>query len=514
MSSTARSSNRREFLNRSLMGVAGTAVVGGALRPAWASAVHSGGTETIRIGLIGCGGRGTGAVVDSLRADENVELVAVADVFQDRVTRSVEAIQREFPQRVKVAPEQQFVGFNAYKDLLASPVDLVILTTPPGFRPLHFEAAVAAGKNIFMEKPVAVDAAGVRRVLAANQIAKQKSLIVQVGLQRRHERLYREVIGKIQDGAIGDLVLMRAYWNGDGVWVRPRQEQQTELEYQMANWYYFNWLCGDHIVEQHIHNLDVINWLKGSYPVSAQGQGGREVRDGKDFGQIYDHHMVEFTYADGSKMFSQCRHIGGCWNSVSEHAHGSSGRADISGGILYDGKGKEIFRSALERDGWQQEHRDMYADYRNGVVPNEGDYGALSTMTAIFGRMATYSGAEIAWDKAIALDDQLADVDALSSFDDPAPVQPDENGNYPIPKPGNDIGRQARRPAATEPRNSNEPPAAPESPAAPELAAAVVPSAAPDDSPLASACQPCAPTCGCRSSKRFPGRAGRVGRWR
>jgi predicted dehydrogenase len=313
----------------------------------------------------------------------------------------------------------------------------VILATPPGFRPLHFEAAVKAGKNIFMEKPVAVDATGVRRVLAANAIAKDKDLVVQVGLQRRHERLYREIIDKLQNGAIGDINFTRAYWNGDGVWVRPREENQTELEYQMRNWYYFNWLCGDHIVEQHIHNLDVINWLKNGYPVKAQGQGGREVRDGKDFGQIYDHHMVEFTYADGSTMLSQCRHIGGCWSSVSEHAHGSKGYCNISDGVIFDSKGKEIFRSSLGRDGHQQEHRDLYADIRAGrKIPNEGDYGALSTMTSIFGRMATYSGQEIAWDTALNLDDRLANTDEIKTIDDPAPVKPNEEGVYPVPVPG------------------------------------------------------------------------------
>ena len=185
--------------------------------------------------------------------------------------------------------------------------------------------------RVFMEKPVAVDGPGVRRVLAANEIAKKKNLAVAVGLQRHHEVAYRETISRLKNGAIGDIVFARAYWNGGGVWVRPRQPQQTELEYQMRNWYYFNWLCGDHIVEQHIHNLDVINWLKDGFPVKAQAQGGREVRKGKDYGQIFDHHSVEYTYADGTILLSQCRHIKNCWNSVSEHAHGTKGSSNISG---------------------------------------------------------------------------------------------------------------------------------------------------------------------------------------
>jgi predicted dehydrogenase len=430
--------SRREFLSQSGRALAAGSLAGAANVPVLAAGhYHVGGTETVRVGLIGCGGRGAGAAADALRADEGIELVAVADVFEDRTRRSLEGLGQEFPQKIKVSPDQTFVGYDAYKRLLDSPVDLVILTTPPGFRPLHFEAAVKAGKHVFMEKPVAVDAAGVRRVLAANKIAKEKELIVQVGLQRRHERLYREVIDKLQNGAIGDINFMRAYWNGEGVWVHPRTAQQTELEYQMRNWYYFNWLCGDHIVEQHIHNLDVINWLKNGYPVKAQGSGGREVRKGKDFGQIYDHHMVEFTYADGSVMLSHCRHIRGCWNSVSEHAHGSKGHADISGGVIYDSQGKEIFRSSAARDGWQQEHRDLYADLRAGrKIANEGDYGAYSTMTSILGRMATYSGQEIAWDQALNLGDQLADTDSIQSLDSPAPVNPNEEGDYPVAVPG------------------------------------------------------------------------------
>ncbi|MFP6620353.1 MAG: Gfo/Idh/MocA family oxidoreductase, partial [Pirellulaceae bacterium] len=339
-------------------------------------------------------------------------------------------------EKVVVTKDQQFVGFDAYKNVLESDADLVILATPPGFRPLHFEAAVKAGKNVFMEKPVAVDAPGVRRVLAAAKVAKEKGLSVQVGLQRRHEVAYKETIGQLQDGAIGDINLMRAYWNGGGVWVRPRQESQTELEYQMRNWYYFNWLCGDHIDEQHIHNLDVINWLKKGFPVSAQGQGGREVRDGKDHGQIFDHHFVEYTYGDGSKLFSQCRHIRNCWNSVSEHAHGSKGYADIGGGKIYNTKGEMTWRTQGKRGGHQEEHHDLFRELRAGRIPNEAEYGAKSTMTSILGRMATYSGKNIKWDDAINSPHSLADVDSMKNYDGEAPVKPDADGNYPIPKPG------------------------------------------------------------------------------
>ncbi|MEL7335199.1 MAG: gfo/Idh/MocA family oxidoreductase, partial [Planctomycetota bacterium] len=245
-------------------------------------------------------------------------------------------------------------------------------------------------------------------------------------------------------GAIGDFVFARAYWNGGGVWVRPRKPDQTELEYQLRNWYYFNWLCGDHIDEQHIHNLDVINWVMGTHPESAQGQGGRQVRTQLDTGQIFDHHMVEFTYGDtdygkGVKMMSQCRHIRNCFNSVSEHIHGTKGYCDISGAKIYDLSGNILWQSdakEIKGKGWQNEHHDLFKALRAGETPNEGDYGAHSTMTAILGRMATYSGRQVSFKDALELGEAEADFDALLSFDDDAPVQPNEDREYPVPVPG------------------------------------------------------------------------------
>jgi predicted dehydrogenase len=364
-------------------------------------------------------------------------LVAMGDAFNHRLQQSLRGLKGEHKDKVDVPQDRQFVGLDAYKHVLESDVDLVILATPPGFRPLHFEAAVNANKHIFMEKPVAVDPAGVRRVLAANEEAKKRNLAVAVGLQRRHERRYVETIKRLQDGAIGDIVTTRAYWNGGGVWVRPRQEGQSEMEYQVNNWYYFNWLCGDHIVEQHIHNLDVINWLKNGYPVSAQGQGGRQVRTGKEYGQIYDHHFVEFTYADGSKCFSQCRHIPNTWSPVSEHAQGTQGSCNIGDGRIYDLKGNAVWNYGPGgADGHQQEHHDLFAVLRKGERPNEGEYGALSSMTSIFGRLATYSGEMLKWDDALNSQLVIAPIDNFTSFNDMPPVMPDENGNYPVPMPG------------------------------------------------------------------------------
>jgi myo-inositol 2-dehydrogenase/D-chiro-inositol 1-dehydrogenase len=431
--STGQGSSRRTFLKTSSLLVAGSAVAG---QLNVARAAHSYGSDTIKIGLIGCGGRGTGAADQAMNTEGSVKIVAMGDVFSDRVQAAYRGLKSKHGDKVDVAKDKMFDGFDNYKKVLETDCDLVILATPPGFRPQHIEAAIKAGKHVFAEKPVATDAAGVRRVLAAAEEAKKKDLALAVGLQRRHERAYQEIISELQGGKIGDINFTRAYWNGAGVWVRPRQEKQSELEYQMRNWYYFNWLSGDHIVEQHIHNLDVINWLKNGYPVKGQGVGGREVRKGIDHGQIFDHHMIEFTYADGSKMLSQCRHIPNCWDSVSEYAHGSQGNADISGGKIFDLKGKMVWQTKGGRDGHQVEHHDLFADLRKGNRPNEGEWGAKSTMTAIFGRMCTYTGQEITWDEALASEVKLCDTDKLESLASLAPISPDANGAYPLPVPG------------------------------------------------------------------------------
>ena len=426
--------SRRNFIKKSSLMVAGGAVAG---QLAMSRSAHAFGSDEIKIGLIGCGGRGTGAAAQAMNTEGATKLVAMADAFPDKVTAALRGLKTQHAEKCDVPTERQFSGFDAYKQLLETDIDLVILATPPGFRPVHVEAAVNAGKHVFMEKPVAVDAAGVRRVLDATRKAKEKNLALAVGLQRRHERRYMETIKRLQDGAIGDFVLARAYWNGGGVWTRPRKPDQTEMEYQMRNWYYFNWLCGDHIVEQHIHNLDVINWLKDGYPVTAQGQGGRQVRTGLEHGEIYDHHMIEFTYADGTKLLSQCRHIRNTWSSVSEHVHGTKGSCDIGGAKILDADGNSIYRYGKGGgNGHQQEHHDLFADIRRGERPNEGEYGALSTMTSIFGRMATYSGQMINWEDALNSELVLAPIDTYTKMDEEPPVMPDAEGRYQIAMPG------------------------------------------------------------------------------
>ncbi len=348
-----------------------------------------------------------------------------------------EADKKKFSMKknVMLKDDQKFDGFDGYKKAIDM-ADVVILATPPGFRPQHFEYAVQNNKHIFMEKPVATDAPGVRKVLEMAEVAKQKKLNVIVGLQRHYQTVYLELMKRLHDGAIGEITSGQAYWNGGGVWTRARQANQTEMEYQMRNWYYFNWLCGDHIVEQHIHNIDVINWAKNAHPVSAQGMGGREVRKGPDSGQIFDHHYVEFTYADGSIMNSQCRHIQGCWNKVAESVMGTKGRADSSG-TIYDLKGNIIWKHRDRNDPnpYQQEHDELFAAVANGEFKySDGENGAHATMSAILGRMATYSGQMISWDDALNSD--LSLMPTRYAWDANPPIMPDADGNYPVPVPG------------------------------------------------------------------------------
>jgi len=435
--------NRRDFVKSS------AAVVGGLMAsslPASSASAYYSVDDTIKIGLVGCGGRGTGAAIQALNARENVKLVAMADAFQDRLVSSYDNITDPeasdwsgaaavSQDKVDVPEEHKFVGFDGYEKVIPL-VDVVLIATPPGFRPMQFEAAIQAGKHVFMEKPLATDAPGVRKILETAEMAKQKKLNVVVGLQRHYQTVYLEWVKRLHDGAIGDIIMSRVYWNGSGVWVRGRKPDQTEMEYQMRNWYYFNWLCGDHIVEQHIHNLDVGNWVHQGHPVRAQGQGGREVRTGLDHGEIYDHHMVEFEYADGSRMLSQCRHIPDCMNRVSEAFHGTSGTAPSPGDII--GRAGNVIYNHRDRDDpnpYQVEHDLLFEAVANGDYKYEdAENGAVASMTSIMGRMATYSGQIIEWDEAINSDLNL--MPQRYAWDADPPVMPDENGQYPIAVPG------------------------------------------------------------------------------
>ena len=430
--------NRRSFLQTT--STAASAALIGAL--SIERAAYAQGSDELKIALIGCGGRGSGAANQALSTEGKTKLVAMADAFSDRLDGSLNELKKKHEGKVQVTEENKFIGFDGYKKAIEL-ADVVILATPPGFRPIHFEEAVRQGKHVFMEKPVATDAPGVRKVLAAAQEAKNKNLKVGVGLQRHHQLGYLETLKRINDGAIGDIVNMRVYWNDGGVWVRPRQPGQSEMEYQMRNWYYFNWLCGDHINEQHIHNLDVANWVltqqekaspdEQAHPIRCNGMGGRQVRTGKEYGEIFDHHAVEYEYASGARVFSQCRHIRGCWSSVSEHAAGTKGICDVSGHRITGPNAWRMERGGA-RDPYQQEHDDLFDAIRNNKPYNEAVRGAYSTMTSIMGRMATYSGVVVNWDEA--LNSEISIMPKEFRWDAQPPVLPDERGFYPIAMPG------------------------------------------------------------------------------
>ncbi len=428
--------SRRDFVKQTSL------LAGGALAAPLLSQANyfSGADGTIKIALVGCGGRGTGAAMQALSTKQNVKLVAVADAFRDRLDdclkelTSDDAAEAGVKAKVDVPEERKFVGFDGYKQAIAL-ADVVLLATPPGFRPIHFEEAIRNNKHVFMEKPVATDPAGVQKVLAAAEEAKKKKLNVVVGLQRHYQNSYRELFKR--KNLIGDIVSAQCWWNNDGVWVRGRKPGQTEMEYQMRNWYYFNWLCGDHINEQHIHNIDVINWFKGAYPVKAQGMGGREVRKGKDHGEIFDHHFVEFHYADGTILNSQCRHIKGTMAKVDELIVGSKGKIFAGAANITDLKGKVLYQfdRKTENNPYQTEHDELFAAIAKGEYKfADAENGAKSTMTSILGRMATYSGQMIIWDKAInsGIDIQPKVYD----FNAAPPVLPDANGFYPVAIPG------------------------------------------------------------------------------
>ena len=436
--------SRRDFVKKSAT-AAGTLIGLPAL--ADTSFYHSSADDSIKVALIGCGGRGTGAAMQALLTRQNVTLVAMADAFRDRLDECYQALMSDdlsdwsgaagnVKAKVKVTEATKFTGFDAY--LKAIPLaDVVILTTPPGFRPIHFEEAVKQGKHIFMEKPVATDPAGIKKVLDAAVVARQKKLNVVVGLQRHYQTSYRELYKKYKEGLVGEIVSAQAWWNNDGVWVNPRKYNQTEMEYQMRNWYYFNWLCGDHIVEQHIHNIDVVNWFKGGYPVRAQGMGGRQVRTGKEYGEIFDHHFVEFTYADGTVLNSQCRHIKGTLSRVDEQIQGTKGTIYCGNANMIDRKGKVLFQfdKTKENNPYQTEHDELFDAIAKGEYKfDDAENGAKSTLTAIIGRMATYSGQLMEWDKV--LNSGFSIMPEKFDFNSPPPVLPDADGRYPIAVPG------------------------------------------------------------------------------
>ncbi len=410
---------RRDFVKHSAVATAG--VSAGLM--ASGNYAYAGGTDSIRLGLVGCGGRGTGAANDCVRSSEGVNLVAMGDLFQNRMEQSKEQLKKRLGDSFQVDQDHTFLGFDAYQKVIESDVDLIIFATPPAYRPIHLRAAVEAGKHVFIEKPVATDSSGIRSVMESAKMAEKNGLAIVAGTQRRHDPAYQEAMKRIHDGAIGEVKTAQVYWNQGGLWLRERKPGMSDMEWQCRNWYYFTWLSGDHIVEQHVHNIDVANWALQGHPEKALGVGGRQVRTDPSYGHIFDHFGIEFQYPSGARVFSMCRQQEGTPSRVEEHIIGTKGTSDghskIEGETNWTYEGEDV-------NPYVQEHADLIASIREGEPLNEGQRVAESVLTAIMGREAAYTGQELTWDEILN-----AEMDLLPGrFEFGSAPFPD------VPKPG------------------------------------------------------------------------------
>ncbi|MHC4622702.1 MAG: Gfo/Idh/MocA family protein [Planctomycetota bacterium] len=441
-SSSAGSKSRRDFLKLS-----GHLAVASALAPVAVHRCYAGENSTIKLALVGCGGRGTGAVADAFSTKGGpVKLYAMADLFEHRLTRSLNHLTKDFADRVDVPPERQFLGFDAYEKAIdcLEPGDVVLLTTHAAFRPLHFEYAVARGVNVFMEKSFAVDSPAVRRLLQAAELSERKNLKVGVGFMWRHSKARQEVIRRIQDGAIGDVHTLRIYRVHGPVHCPRRPQNSNELVFQLQHPASFTWVSSGFFIDWHCHNIDVACWLKGAWPVSAQGMGGRCYEEA---GSQFDHYTVEYTFADGTKLFAFSRHMKGCWQTYSDYAHGSKGSAVIMTRL---GVPKpRIYKShnmVAQELSWEYDQRDCnpyHAEWqalvdaiRQGKPHNEARRAGEANVAALMGRMAAHTGQYITWDQALKSDFQFVeDIDNMT-FDTAAPIHEGPDGIYPAPQPG------------------------------------------------------------------------------
>jgi predicted dehydrogenase len=402
MTDTASPITRRSFVQTT------TAAAAAMMFP---SGVYAQGSDVIKVGVVGTGGRGTGAIRDVLLSSEGVAITALGDLNPDRLEQSRMNLDKSaggdasfgarYKAGFKVTGDNVFTGFDAYKKVLASDVDLVILATPPGFRPMHLEAAVAAGKHIFTEKPVATDSVGIRSVLATYEAALKKNLAIVAGTQRRHQAEYLETLARLHDGAIGDVVSGQVFWNQGGLWNHPRQPNWSDAEWQIRNWLYFAWLSGDHIVEQHVHNIDVANWVMRAHPIRAIGVGGRQQRTDPRYGHIYDHFGVDFEYPNGARVLSMCRQIDGTRNRIGESFIGTRGSSETSASRISGPSAWTYQKPQKPVSPYVQEHTDLIASIRAGKPLNELKQVAESTLTAIMGREAAYTGQELTWDEVL-----------------------------------------------------------------------------------------------------------------
>jgi predicted dehydrogenase len=407
MATDRTNTTRRGFLKTSTGLAVGATLAGTMAVP---RAVHAGASETVRVGLIGCGGRGTAAAQNALDASRDNVLVAVGDAFADKAQASVDQIRRNesYADRVNVPDDHVFAGFDAYKQVIDSGVDVVILAEPPHFRPQHLAYAVEKGKHAFVEKPVAVDAPGVRSIIETCDKAKAKGLAIVSGLAWRYHPSVRETVRRIvEDKAIGDIVAIQSCYNAGTLWHRGDKPEWSRMEYQVRNWLYFDWLSGDHICEQAIHSLDKTAWLQGDrQPVQAFGMGGRQQRTGSEFGNIYDHHTVFYEYPGGVRVYFTCRQQQDCSAYVDELVLGTKGRASIIEGRI-DGEKPWQAPKDDKIDMFVIEHQNLFNSIREGKPINNGHYMANSTMIAIMGRMCTYTGQQLTWDQCINSQERL-----------------------------------------------------------------------------------------------------------
>ncbi|MHC4213790.1 MAG: Gfo/Idh/MocA family protein [Planctomycetota bacterium] len=359
------------------------------------SGVFAAGSDKLRFGLVGCGSRGTGAAINCLNSDPNVELVAIGDLFQDKVDSSLAKMRKKetISSRVKINPDSVFLGFDACERVLASGIDFVILATPPGFRPQTLKASIEAGKHVFMEKPAAVDPVGIRSIIASSELAKQKGLSIIAGTQQRRMLHYIEILKRIHDGSLGKIVGGQCYWNwGSQDWhFQHRKPEWSDMEWQIRCWPYFTWLSGDHICEQHVHNLDIINWAIGSHPIKCMGLGGRQVRIGPEYGNIFDHFTIEYEYPEGIRVMSMSSQIKGTVNQEAERVVCTKGQTyttrrvgEIEGQNPYKYDGARPSAMVIE-------HADLIKSIRDGKPINEGRQVAESTLTAIMGRIQSWT---------------------------------------------------------------------------------------------------------------------------
>jgi myo-inositol 2-dehydrogenase / D-chiro-inositol 1-dehydrogenase len=423
-------SSRRDFLKTTSTLVAAGTLAGGL---SIGRTAHAAGDDVLKIGLIGCGGRGAGAAANALGADKNCKLVALADAFGDRLQESLRALKSQAGDKVAVDADHCFVGLDAADKLIQSGVDVVLLAEPPHFRPAHLKAAIAAGKHVFAEKPVAIDAPGVRSVLATAEEAKQKNLNLVVGLCWRYDYGVRETMKRVLDGAIGPIQTMQETYLAGTLWHRPRQPNWTEMEYQLRNWLYFSWLSGDFNVEQHIHSLDKAAWaMHDEPPVQAWGLGGRQVRVDPIYGDVYDHHAVVYEYKNGVQLYSYCRQMANVRQDVTDIFVGLKGRANILQNKI---EGPNHWHYTGPKPSmYDVEHQELFAAIRSGKTINNGLYGARSTMLAILGRMVNYTGQTLTWEQALNSQQSLAP--AKYAFDADPPILPGKDGKYPIAMPG------------------------------------------------------------------------------